>query len=54
VRRDLPGAIAALVVHDEGGVIYTVRYEAVNAMLLNEFIKEQRKGEEQGHKGGGP
>jgi hypothetical protein len=28
--------------------IYTVRYEAVNAMLLNEFLKEHRKVEEQG------
>jgi trimeric autotransporter adhesin len=26
-----------LVVHDENGEIYTVRYAAVNAMLLNEF-----------------
>ena len=26
---------------------YTVRYEAVNAMLLNEFLKEHRKNEEQ-------
>ena len=25
------------------GEIYTVRYEAVNAMLLNEFLKEHRK-----------
>jgi hypothetical protein len=37
-----------LVVRDENGEIYTVRYEAVNAMLLNEFLKEQRKVEEQG------
>ena len=29
-----------LVVRDENGEIYTVRYEAVNAMLLNEFLKE--------------
>ena len=29
-----------LVVRDEKGEIYTVRYEAVNAMLLNEFLKE--------------
>jgi len=28
--------------------IYTVRYDAVNAMLLNEFLKEHRKNEEQG------
>ncbi len=37
-----------LVVRDNGGEIYTVRYEAVNAMLLNEFLKEHRKNEEQG------
>jgi Chaperone of endosialidase len=29
-----------LVVRDAGGEIYTVRYDAVNAMLLNEFLKE--------------
>jgi hypothetical protein len=32
-----------LVVRDEQGKAYTVRYEAVNAMLLNEFLKEHRK-----------
>jgi hypothetical protein len=32
-----------LVVRDESGEIYTVRYDAVNAMLLNEFLKEHRK-----------
>jgi hypothetical protein len=37
-----------LVVRDAGGKVYTVRYEAVNAMLLNEFLKEHRKVEEQG------
>ena len=31
---------------DEEGKPYTVRYEAVNAMLLNEFLKEHRKVEE--------
>jgi predicted ribosome quality control (RQC) complex YloA/Tae2 family protein len=36
-----------LVVRDEKGEIYTVRYEAVNAMLLNEFLKEHRKMEQQ-------
>ena len=35
-----------LVVRDENGEIYTVRYEAVNAMLLNEFLKEHRKVEQ--------
>jgi hypothetical protein len=32
-----------LVARDEEGKPYTVRYEAVNAMLLNEFLKEHRK-----------
>jgi len=36
-----------LVVRDEDGKVNTVRYEAVNAMLLNEFLKEHRKVEEQ-------
>jgi Chaperone of endosialidase len=36
-----------LVVRDEEGKVTTVRYEAVNAMLLNEFLKEHRKVEEQ-------
>jgi uncharacterized coiled-coil protein SlyX len=36
-----------LVVRDEKGKIYTVRYDAVNAMLLNEFLKEHRKVEAQ-------
>jgi len=35
------------VVRDENGEIYTVRYDAVNAVLLNEFLKEHRKVEEQ-------
>jgi hypothetical protein len=35
-----------LVVRDADGKIYTVRYEAVNAMLLNEFLKEHRKVQE--------
>jgi hypothetical protein len=38
----------ALVLPDKEGKPYTVRYEAVNAMLLNEFLKEHRKNEEQG------
>jgi Chaperone of endosialidase len=39
-----------LVARDEEGKAYTVRYEAVNAMLLNEFLKEHRKVEEQDRK----
>ena len=36
-----------LVVRDAEGKVYTVRYDTVNAMLLNEFLKEHRKVEEQ-------
>jgi hypothetical protein len=35
-----------LVARDDEGKVYTVRYEAVNAMLLNEFLKEHRKVQE--------
>jgi hypothetical protein len=38
-----------LVVRDKEGNPYTVRYDAVNAMLLNEFLKEHKKVEEQAH-----
>jgi hypothetical protein len=34
-----------LVTRDAKGELYTVRYEAVNAMLLNEFLKEHKKTE---------
>jgi hypothetical protein len=36
-----------LVLGDSEGKVCTVRYEAVNAMLLNEFLKAHRKLEEQ-------
>ena len=36
-----------LIVRDAEGKVYTVRYDAVNAMLLNEFLKAHRKMEEQ-------
>jgi len=36
-----------LVARDADGKVYTVRYEAVNAMLLNEFLKEHRRVQEQ-------
>src|SRR5262249_35071605 len=35
-----------LVARDAEGKVYTVRYEAVNAMLLNEFLKEHRRVQE--------
>jgi Chaperone of endosialidase len=39
-----------LVVRDQNGEVYTVRYDAVNAMLLNEFLKEHRKVQAQDRK----
>ena len=36
-----------LVVRDSDGQPYTVRSDAVNAMLLNEFLKEHKKVQEQ-------
>ena len=36
-----------LIVRDQEGTPHTVRYEQINAMLLNEFLKEHRKNEEQ-------
>jgi hypothetical protein len=36
-----------LVVRDKQGELVTVRYEQINAMLLNEFLKEHKKVEEQ-------
>ena len=36
-----------LILRDKEGEIYSVRYDAVNAMLLNEFLKEHRKNEKQ-------
>jgi hypothetical protein len=37
-----------LVVRDKDGKPYSVRYDEVNAMLLNEFLKEHRKVQELG------
>jgi hypothetical protein len=36
-----------LVIYDTVGKPFAVRYDSVNAMLLNEFLKEHRKNEEQ-------
>jgi hypothetical protein len=43
VAEDVEKVSSDLVARDEKGNPYTVRYEAVNAMLLNEFLKEHRK-----------
>jgi uncharacterized coiled-coil protein SlyX len=42
VAEDVEAVNPALVVCDKEGKPYTVRYDAVNAMLLNEFLKEHR------------
>ena len=47
VAEDVEKINPDLVVRDKEGKTYSVRYEAVNAMLLNEFLKEHRKNEEQ-------
>jgi hypothetical protein len=46
VAEDVEKVNSELVVRDKEGKPYSVRYEAVNAMLLNEFLKEHRKVEE--------
>jgi uncharacterized coiled-coil protein SlyX len=42
VAEDVEKVNPDLVARDAEGKVYTVRYEAVNAMLLNEFLKEHR------------
>jgi hypothetical protein len=42
VAEEVEKVNADLVVRDAEGKVYTVRYEAVNAMLLNEFLKEHK------------
>ncbi len=43
VAEDVEGVNPDLIVRDKEGKPYSVRYEAVNAMLLNEFLKEHSK-----------
>jgi hypothetical protein len=43
VAEDVEKVNPDLVARDDQGKPYTVRYEAVNAMLLNEFLKEHRR-----------
>jgi hypothetical protein len=47
VAEEVAAVNPDLIVRDKNGEIYTVRYDAVNAMLLNEFLKEHRKVQEQ-------
>jgi hypothetical protein len=46
IAEDVAKVNPDLVIYDSDGKPYTVRYDAVNAMLLNEFLKEHRKVEE--------
>jgi hypothetical protein len=47
VAEDVEKANPDLVVRDQEGKPYSVRYDQVNAMLLNEFLKEHRRIEQQ-------
>jgi hypothetical protein len=47
VAEDVEKVNPDLVVRDKEGKPYSVRYDQVNAMLLNEFLKEHRKVEQQ-------
>ena len=47
VAEDVETINPDLVVRDKDGNPYSVRYDAINAMLLNEFLKEHRKVQEQ-------
>jgi hypothetical protein len=47
VAEDVEAVNPDLVVRDKGGKAHSVRYDAVNAMLLNEFLKEHRHVQEQ-------
>ena len=47
IAEEVAKANPDLVIYDSDGKPYTVRYDAVNAMLLNEFLKEHRHVQEQ-------
>ena len=47
VAEDVEAVNPDLVVRDKEGKPYSVRYDQVNAMLLNEFLKEHRTVQEQ-------
>ena len=46
IAEEVAAVNPGLVARDKNGEVYKVRYEAVNAMLLNEFLKEHKKVEE--------
>jgi uncharacterized coiled-coil protein SlyX len=47
IAEDVAEVNPDLVARDKDGEIYTVRYDQINAMLLNEFIKEHKRVEAQ-------
>ena len=47
IAEEVAGVNPDLVVRNKNGEIWSVRYDQVNAMLLNEFLKEHRKVQEQ-------
>jgi hypothetical protein len=47
IAEDVAEVNPNLVVRDNQGELLSVRYDQVNAMLLNEFLKEHRKVQEQ-------
>jgi len=47
VAEDVETVNLDLVVHDKGEKSHSVRYDQVNAMLLNEFLKEHQKVQQQ-------
>ena len=46
IAEEVAGVNPELVLRDDKGKPFTVRYEQINAMLLNEFLKEHRKVQE--------
>ena len=48
IAEDVAEVNSDLVVRDDKGQVYSVRYDAVNAMLLNEFLKEHKTVQDQG------
>ena len=47
VAEEVAQVDPSLAIRDKNGQIDSVRYSAINAMLLNEFLKEHRKNQEQ-------
>jgi Chaperone of endosialidase len=47
IAEEVAGVNSDLVVRNKNGEIWSVRYDQVNAMLLNEFLKEHKKVQEQ-------